>query len=377
MSARPARSLAHPLRALAPAPATPSAASVLDALAFPVFVVDAEDHIVAVNLAAEHFFDSSAHVLRGHGLADYLPPDHPLFTLIALTRDRGASLSEEEVTLEGPRLAAYQAAVTLAPLFDRPGEVAVSIHGRSIAARMEQHFSHRNAARSVTAMAQMLAHEVKNPLSGIRGAAQLLERAATVEDQALARLIVDEADRICDLVDRMEAFADSSSAPRSGVNIHAVLEHVRRLALNGFAHGLSIIERYDPSLPPVWGNRDQLIQIFLNLVKNAAEAVDPAHGEIVLATSYHHGMRLALPGSDVRVHLPLTVTVQDNGPGIPEDLRPHLFDPFVSTKPQGTGLGLALVAKLVGEHGGFIDLACQPGRTSFTLRFPLMTHGVI
>jgi two-component system nitrogen regulation sensor histidine kinase GlnL len=220
-------------------------------------------------------------------------------------------------------------------------------------------------------MAAMLAHEVKNPLSGIRGAAQLLERTVPAEDRQLTRLICDETDRICALVDRMEVFSDSRPLARGPVNIHQVLEHVRRVAQSGFARQVRFVERYDPSLPPVYGNRDQLVQVFLNLVKNAAEAVPETGGEIVLSTRFQHGIRVAVPGGDSRMDVPLEVSVQDNGPGIPEDLRPHLFDPFVTTKKNGTGLGLALVAKIVGDHGGVIDVDGQPRRTVFRVLLPM------
>jgi len=240
-----------------------------------------------------------------------------------------------------------------------------------MAEKIDRQLTHRNAARSVTAMAAMLAHEVKNPLSGIRGAAQLLEPGVAPADRELTKLICDEADRIVALVDRMEMFADGRPLQRQPVNIHEVLEHVRRLALAGFAKKIRIVERYDPSLPPVLGNRNLLVQALLNLLKNAAEAVPSVGGEIVLTTRYQQGVRLAVKGSGARVDLPLMIVIQDNGPGIPEDLRSHLFDPFVTTKPNGKGLGLALVAKTIGDHGGVIEFDSEPGRTLFRLLLPM------
>jgi len=225
----------------------------------------------------------------------------------------------------------------------------------------------------VTALAAMLAHEIKNPLSGIRGAAQLLEQSVGDEDRTFTRLICDEADRIVKLVDRMEVFTDERPVERESVNIHVVLEHVKRLTHSGIARHIKFLEEYDPSLPPVLANRDQLIQVFLNLVKNAAEAIgeNAADGEIQLSTAFRPGVRLSLPGTKTRVSLPLEFCVKDNGPGVPEDLLPHLFDPFVTTKPTGSGLGLALVSKIIGDHGGIIECESQPRRTIFRVLMPI------
>ncbi|MFN3076377.1 MAG: two-component system sensor histidine kinase NtrB [Alphaproteobacteria bacterium] len=345
---------------------------IVNAMATAVLVIDPESVIRQVNTATEQFFDSSRAHLCGRALSDFVPPDSPMFYLLRQALSDEAHVSEHGVMLDTPRTGSRRITIHVTPLVEMAGWVMMTLQENSMALKMGQHMTHRSAARSVTAMAAMLAHEVKNPLSGIRGAAQLLEQNASEEDRLLTQLICDEADRIVALVNRMEVFSDQYPLVREGINIHRVLEHVRRVAENGFARNIRFIEAYDPSLPLVLGNRDQLVQVFLNLVKNAAEAVPEGRGEILLSTAYQQGVRIAVPGANSRMHLPLVVCVQDNGPGISEDLYPHLFDPFVTSKPSGTGLGLALVAKIINDHGGFIEFDSQPGRTVFRIMLPIV-----
>ncbi|MBR0659226.1 two-component system sensor histidine kinase NtrB [Neoroseomonas oryzicola] len=353
----------------------PEPGAVLSAIAVPVVVLDADNRFVSVNAAAEQFFQTSAASLAQLRLTDLLPEDSRLFAVIAQVRYVDARVSDHDLTLESPRLSRRGVSVHAAPLPEMPGAVVLTLQDGSTAQMLDRQLNFRGAARGASAMAAMLAHEVKNPLSGIRGAAQLIEQSAASEgDRELCQLIQDEADRIRGLVDRFDMFSERP-VELGPVNIHRVLDHVKRIAESGFASHLRVVEEYDPSLPPVWGNRDLLVQILLNLVKNAAEAVDPLGGEIVLTTAYHHGVRIAVPGSSDRVHLPLQISVRDNGPGIPEEIRGTLFEPFVSTKRGGQGLGLALVAKLVADQGGLIECDSRPGRTVFRLSMPTPPPG--
>ena len=350
------------------------AGTVLDALASPVVVIDADGAIVFVNGAGEELLRGSATHLKGLALDTLVPADSPLFSVIEQVRAQGTAIFEYGVTLQTPRIGRHVFNVQASALANSPGCVVVALHQHSIADKINRQLTHRGAVRSVTAMASMLAHEVKNPLSGIRGAAQLLEQNCAPGDHPLTSLIRDETDRICALVDRMEVFSDGVPLRPEAVNIHQVLDRVHQLARNGFARHVRFQQDYDPSLPSVPGNHDQLVQVFLNLVKNAAEAVPEDGGEIVLSTAYRHGVRLALPGSDTRVHLPLMVSVRDNGGGIPDDIQAHLFDPFVTSKASGSGLGLALTAKIIGDHGGVIEFDSQPRHTVFRVRLPIVAE---
>lgn len=337
----------------------------------PALVVDRDGALVAVNEAAEALFGQGLSLLSRGRFRAALPPGSPLVSLLNRAIGEDARVREHgvEISLFGhPTFVADGAA---APLGN--GSVLLTLHVRGGGLGMDR-AADQQGLRSVVGLGRMLAHEVKNPLAGIRGAAQLLKAGAAIEDAPLAQLIVDETERIRRLVDRMEAFSDELTPGKDAVNIHQVLDRVRALVANGVADGLALREAYDPSLPSVLGDEDHLIQIFLNLVKNAAEAAHSrrdGRGELHIATAWRPGLRVR--GADGRAQkaAPLEVRIQDNGPGVPDYMREALFQPFVTSKTNGAGLGLPLVAKLISAHGGLIDFESEPGRTVFRVLLPV------
>jgi len=316
-----------------------------NALSHPAIATDADGKIVAFNAAAEQFFSISARSIAGHSISEFAPEGSRLSMLIEQARRDGTSLSERDVEVRRIDSDARMAEVQISPINDESNSTALLIvmQQGSIAEKMNRSLAHRGAARSVTGMAAALSHEI---------------------------LIQEESGRIQRLVERMEHFSDARPPEQTPVNLHDALQLTRRAAQVGFASSVSFIEEYDPSLPPTSGDRDQLAQAFQNLVKNAAEAVGEG-GIITLKTAYRPGVRLAGIHGDKRQSLPLEVTVTDNGPGIAEDFAPFIFEPFVTSKASGAGLGLALVSKIIADHGGIIECDTDAGRTTFRMLLPV------
>jgi len=346
----------------------------LAALPHPILVLAPDNRIVYANAAAEAFFSTGIVVLKRMRLDEVVAFGCPLMALIDQVRRSGSTVNEYGVEVTTPKFSGPELVdVYSGPLPDQSDLIVLMLQQRNMALMIERQLTHRAAARSVSGLAAVLAHEIKNPLSGIRGAAQLLEHELSDQDRSLTQLICSETDRIRKLVDRMEVFGDERPLTIEPVNIHDVLDHVRRLCESGAGRGIRYLEDYDPSLPPVPGNRDKLVQAFLNLMKNAVEAIgaNNNHGRIVMQTSFRPGVRLSVPGSGKRIGLPLMIQIEDNGSGIPEHLKSNLFDPFVTTKRTGTGLGLALVAKIIGDHGGIVEFDSDPERTIFRVLLPM------
>ena len=349
----------------------------------PVFVLDRDDRFIYLNQAAEIFFQSSQMMLLGTSLASLIPADSNFLSMVSRARAQVTSVGDQGVEFAGPKIGFKLINVQITPFGDAEPRLLVCIQERALAERLRGQALFRGAARSIAAMAALLAHEVKNPLAGIKGAAQLLEADLVdangdvkggangdVNGQSLTRMIVEESDRIAALLDRMEGFAGGANLVLAPVNIHEIIDHCLNLAQASYGAHTTIRRSYDPSLPLVNGHRDLLIQAFINIIKNASEATD-SNGEIVIKTSYSQGRRLTFAAVDGGSYAPVQVEVIDNGAGISEELRDHIFDPFVSGRSGGSGLGLTMVASVIADHGAMIDVESVPGQTVFRMNFPV------
>jgi len=346
--------------------AGPGFAELFATLPVAVMVLDPEGCVTYANAECETLLNLSERAMRGQTLDSVIvPPRAP--------SDRDERLfaafdTEIELRRGGVRVRVDYIEARVA---DRPGWRTVTLHHAAASRRMGHSVDRAAASRAAIGAAAMLAHEIKNPLSGIRGAAQLLAGPKT--DNTLTTLITTEVDRIAALIDRMQDFTDTRPLNLQPSNIYPLLDHARRVALAGFGRDVTIEERFDPSLPPVLVDPDALLQVVLNLLKNGCEALTTvANPRIVLSTAYRHGMAVSPAPGRPRQPLPIEVCVVDNGPGAPEEIADHLFDAFVSGKPDGQGLGLSLVDKLVRDMGGIVQYAREgaPLSTVFRILLP-------
>ncbi len=343
-------------------------------LPLPAIVIAADGRIADANPAAETFLNASARSLIGHPLLDRLSIEAPMEDALARVRAHQSPLFIAEANVTTGERAPVACGLQIAPLQDSDA-LLMLITPREIADRLGRAMYVTSAAKSAIGMAEMLAHEIKNPLAGISGAAQLLAMGLEPQDQELTDLIVEETRRIVKLLEQVEQFGNLRPPARRAVNLHDALDRARRSALVGFGAHMTISEDYDPSLPATFADPDQLMQVFLNLLKNASEAAGSKGGNIRLHTFYDHALR-RLRKDGTGSALPLQVEIIDDGPGIPPEMLSDIFEPFVSGRENGTGLGLALVSKIISDHEGWISVDSIPGRTVFRLSLPLAPRGL-
>ncbi len=353
-----------------PANAAPPSENLWNSLPVPAFVADAQDVIRAINPAAEQFLNLSARRLVGSPILDRLAIDAPLEGALARVRADHSAVFIKNADVSGGNSAPVACNIQIAPMIGAPGEVLLILEPRQLSDRLGQNHAVKSSARSAIGMAEMLAHEIKNPLAGITGAAQLLAMNLSSEDREMTDLIVAESRRIVALLDQVEQFGNLRPPKRRIVNIHDILDRARRSAQLGFAGHMTILDDFDPSLPPTFVDRDQIMQVVLNLLKNATEACGPKGGTIRIRTFFDLGLRLRRQDGSGGA-LPLQVEIIDDGPGLPPEIAADVFEPFVSGRENGTGLGLALVSKIISDHDGWISVDTVPGRTVFRMSLPV------
>lgn len=334
-------------------------AGLLDSLPLAIVTVDRQGVVTFANPAALSLLNLRRVALLGQPLGAALGDDNALTALVTRLLDRNVTVAEADCQL-GASVGVCAVTATVTP------------DGASIALTLSPRGRRRSEGSPSKAppVARTLAHEVRNPLAGIRGAAQLIGKHANTETRALTDLIVAEVDRIRRLTDRLDAYDSETPLALASLNIHSVLDRVIQLVRSQH-HAVDVQTDYDPSLPMMIGDGDQLIQALLNLAKNAVEAA-PSHGggRVVLASRYRTGMRLRGAAND-RARPLLEISVRDNGPGVAPHILDRLFDPFTTTKPNGAGLGLAVCSRIVAAHGGHIDVESKPGATAFRVYLPL------
>ncbi|WP_050522365.1 two-component system sensor histidine kinase NtrB [Pseudorhodobacter wandonensis] len=339
-------------------------------LPVPALLIDADGTVMEINPAAELFLNLSARSLQGQALLERLHIDAPMEEAMARVRLNQSAVVINDVEITTGERAPVHCRIQIAPMQDHRDVLMVLISPRDIADRLGRSSAVKTAAKSAIGMAEMLAHEIKNPLAGISGAAQLLAMNLSVEDRELSDLIVEETRRIVKLLEQVEQFGNLRPPERQSVNLHDALDRARRSAMVGFARNMAIVEDYDPSLPNTFADPDQLMQVFLNLIKNAAEASGPDGGTIKLRTFYDLSLRMRHKDGSGNP-LALQIEIIDDGPGLPPGIADNIFEPFVSGRENGTGLGLALVSKIISDHDGWIAVDSVPGRTVFRVSLPL------
>ena len=347
-----------------PEPAAHTAASLLDSLSTAVLALDADNRVLHVNPAAEMLLEQSARRILGQPLAQFLADPGALLTDLDQARRIGQARHQHETAIALPHGHRTVVDLTITPLETGLGELVLELRPLERQLRFSAESEQLSRSAASRELLRNLAHEIKNPLSGLRGAAQLLAAEVPEALRDYTGIIIAEADRLRALVDQL--LGPHRPVPRVSVNIHEVLERVRKLTEAGGPGSLRIVRDYDPSLPELMAAPDQLTQAVLNIVQNAVQALNGS-GTITLRTRALSQFTIG----PTRHRLVLKVDIVDDGPGIPPALRDRLFLPLVTGRAEGTGLGLAIAQTLVQQHAGLIECESRPGHTEFSLYLPV------
>ena len=337
---------------------------VLDAILAGVVVLDGSGAVEQVNAAGSRMLGLSSEALAGRAIAAIHGADHALARLARRTLESGASAAEAEAELEQRMAPPLRVDVAASPLFDDAGELdgaVLVLRDRTLQRRLEQLENERERYASFGRIAAGIAHEIKNPLSGIRGAAELLERrSGDDKTRQTAELVVRESTRIADLVDDFMVFARGEELKLVETNLHEVLDGVLDLlAFDPVGRGVELLRLYDPSIPELLADPDRLTQVFLNLARNALQAMQGEAGNLAISTRLSLERRIAV--GEGRSVPAVEVCFADTGPGMPEEVRRQATTPFFTTRAGGTGLGLAVAEYWSSQHGGSLEIESEAG----------------
>ena len=337
-------------------------------LPIPGFVVDPLDNVIGLNVFAEQFLGVSQKLVLDQKLWTFLRGENLIFQGFERARLNNRTILINDISAHGRNTTPTVCSAYICPLSSNEQDLLLLLIPTESLGYQSNKILQTTSAQSVIGMGDMLAHEIKNPLAGIIGAAQLLSISLPTEDKEMTELIVQESKRIVSLLEQTEQFGDITPPKFVNVNIHDVLDQSVKSTEFGFAGNIKLIKEYDPSLPSLWGDKDQLIQVFLNLLKNSCEAIDK-NGKVIIRTFYNRSLRPIKLGRDGQI-LPLHIEIIDDGAGLPDIIAEHIFEPFVSSKNNNKGLGLALVSKILNQHAAHIVVISKPGETMFRISFP-------
>ena len=346
---------------------------ILNELRTPVFLVNKSNKVIYINEIGEEFFGVSSSILMHQKINDFIPNDAPILNLIERVRNSKTGITEESLDFSNLNHPNRKVRVHVIPLTLDSNKIIIQISQLAMSEMFQSQRINSKISKSFSSMIDMLMHELKNPLAGIKGASQLIETDIKHNSNLLelTKLISIECERVEDLLNRMEQVSNNNNKlDYESLNIHEILNHCKRVAENSFGNEINFISEYDPSLPRLFANKNLLIQIVINLLKNATEA-SQNKSKIKIKTSFNSNKITSFGQEDIPIHLPLQIEIIDFGIGIPRHLLSSIFDPFVSSKKEGKGLGLSIVASGLEEMGAVIDVSSNPGLTNFCMNFPL------
>ncbi|MDC0456693.1 ATP-binding protein [Alphaproteobacteria bacterium] len=347
--------------------------NILNELRTPVFLVNKHNNVVYLNAIGEEFFGYSGNLIIGKSIYNLIPKDSPISNLLTRVRKFKHGLTEDSLDFSNINFPNRRVRAHIVPLSLQSNQIMIQLSELTVSEMFQSQRINSKMSKSFSCMIDMLMHELKNPIAGIKGASQLIESDLNSDKniKELTTLIDVESDRIVSLLNRMEQINNNSiTTDYQFLNVHEILNHCKRVAQNSFGLNIKFIESFDPSLPYLFANKDLLIQILINILKNSCEA-SFNNGKIKIKTSFNSDKKISFSHEEIPLSLPLQLEIIDYGEGIAKNLLPNIFDPFVSTKKNGKGLGLSIVASGLHDMGAVIDISSSPSLTNVCINFPL------